>query len=205
MPQIKDMKGQRFGRLVVIEFAYMRYGRAFWKCKCDCGNEMITDGNRLRMKVTKSCGCYQAETRIKTHSIHGMSKTRLNRIWSLMKDRCCNSKSHAFENYGGRGIDICEEWKNSFSAFAEWAFSNGYSDNLTIDRIDNNKGYYPDNCRWANEVEQSQNRRSNYLITYKGETKCIKAWTDELGLPYNKIRRRICRDHWDIERAFTTP
>ena len=141
-------------------------------------------------------------------------RSRLNRIYSHMKERCYNPKSNRFNLYGGRGITICDEWLNKeieyypctkgWLAFEKWALENGYKDNLTIDRIDVNKGYSPENCRWVTNKVQCNNRRSNHLITYKGKTQNLQEWCKILNLDYDRIERRINKCHWSIEKAFET-
>lgn len=136
---------------------------------------------------------------------HGLYKSRLYGIWSNMKTRCFTKSYKLYPDYGGRGITVCDEWKNSFMNFYNWAMSNGYSDDLSIDRIDNNKGYYPDNCRWADKSTQSKNRRSTKNITYKGITKCLSEWSKELGIDRRTLNTRIYKYGWSIEKAFNTP
>lgn len=125
---------------------------------------------------------------------HGMARTRIYRIWAGMKSRCNNPKDDDYKNYGGRGITVCEDWDNSFEPFHTWAISAGYRDDLTIDRIDNNKGYCPENCRWATRKEQNRNFRPNHLVTINGETKCLASWADELGINYETFRQRVSRN-----------
>lgn len=146
-----------------------------------------------------------------------MSKhSRLSSIYRTMKNRCYNPKSYNYQNYGGRGITICEEWLNNefvkgeigrkskgFVAFREWATDNGYTDNLTLDRIDVNKGYSPENCRWVTMKVQSNNTRRNRIITYKGKSQTLAQWCDELCLNYQKIIQRIISG-WSVARAFET-
>ena len=143
--------------------------------------------------------------------------SRLSRIYYGLKARCYNPKRKDYKDYGGRGIDICEEWLDKtivlnscrstkgWLAFKSWALANGYKDNLTIDRIDTNEGYSPTNCRWVSMEVQSNNRRSNHFITYKGKTQSLTVWCDELGLNYHTISYRLNEGHWSVKKAFETP
>lgn len=155
-----DLTGQRFGRLTIIERAGGLSGKsAKWLCRCDCGNEKVTTRQKLIRGDVQSCGCLQREYMQNGNVIHGGYKTRLYSIWHHMKYRCNNPNAPKYPLYGGRGITVCDEWINSFPAFRDWALDNGYDDNLTLDRIDNNKGYNPNNCRWATSSDQNRNRR----------------------------------------------
>lgn len=205
-----DLKGQRFGRLVVIRqdkpIIYPNKRKITkWLCKCDCGNQIVTRADSLRNGRTKSCGCLHHETLLKNIKKHGMAGSRIYITWQNMKDRCFNDKNIGFKNYGGRGITVCPEWKSSFEAFYKWALSSGYSDSLTIDRIDVNGNYEPGNCRWVSFEEQMNNKRNSRFITYKGITKTIAEWADEYGIEYDTLHARIKYYGWPIEKALTTP
>lgn len=193
MRNIVDLTGKRFGSLTVVERAGKIGNHIAWICKCDCGT--VTKpiaGNNLKNGHVKSCGCYKK---------HGMTGTRLYSIWAGMKSRCYNKKHIHYGDYGGRGITICDEWLNDFSAFAKWSLANGYTDELTIDRKDNTRDYSPDNCRWAAKKEQQNNRRNNIVIEYKGKSQTLLQWSEELHIDYHKLLMRIKRG-WEIEKAF---
>lgn len=161
--EVVDLTGKRFGKLIVIERAGSKCGHAAWLCQCDCGNQIIAVGNNLQ-KRTNSCGCYQKEMAKKTKTTHGKSHSKLHYIWISMKMRCFNPKDKGFKNYGGRGITVCDEWKESFESFYNYASKlphfgeEGYS----IDRINNDGNYEPGNVRWATRKEQNLNRRKKY-------------------------------------------
>lgn len=211
MSSIKDLTGQVFGRLTVIKRAddYVSpkgQKQTQWLCECSCleHNRIIVRSNHLRSGRTTSCGCFSKESTIKRNTTHGDTKTRLYNIWSGMKKRCYNENDPKYNNYGGRGITICNEWKDDFRKFKDWAVENGYADGLTIDRINNDGNYEPSNCRWSNFVEQNNNRRSNKNITFNGETHNLKQWCEKLSIPYNPIQLRLSRG-WIVEDAFTIP
>lgn len=186
----KDLMGKRFGKLVVISRfpENAKNGKSRWLCKCDCGKESIVVGTQLTRGNTKSCGCKRYETKNQTH---GMKHTRIYSIWCDMKKRCNNPKSKNYNRYGGSGITVCSEWSKNFVAFYEWSMLNNYNDSLTIDRIDNSKGYSPSNCRWVTRKEQNNNRSNNINVTYQGRTQTLKQWCDELNLKYKLIRSRM--------------
>lgn len=159
----KDLTGMRFGYLTVLSkdesLKYKHQTHTTWLCLCDCGNTTIVRGYCLRNGHTQSCGCLGREKRLKSATKHGQSETRLYAIWHAMKQRCFNPNHKNYVDYGGRGIKVCEEWKNDFQAFYDWAMANGYEESLSIDRINNDGNYEPQNCRWVTMKEQCNNRR----------------------------------------------
>lgn len=204
MGKLIDLTGQRFGRLLVIGRAENELGgQPRWICQCDCGAKKTIRGSHLRQGLVKSCGCLNKEllqSRNIERGCDGRTSTRLYRIWINIKKRCHNNHCPAYLQYGGRGISICGEWE-TFQAFQAWALTSGYTDGLTIDRIDNNKGYDPDNCRWANATIQANNRRSNRMIFYNGEVRTLAEWCKLLCLPYKTVWARL-KAGWDLDDAF---
>lgn len=207
MSKLRDLTGQRFGKLIVIERAenYIQPNgqkKTKWKCICDCGNEIVTVGHNLTRGVCTSCGCVRKEKVIKMNKTHGKSNHILYSKWEHIKDRCLNPNDKGYKNYGGRGIKICDEWIDSFETFYNWSMQNGYKEGLTIDRIDVNGNYEPSNCRWVTMKEQSNNKRNNIYIEYNGEIKTLKQWCDELNMNYKKIHNRLYKLKWEVTRAF---
>lgn len=203
-----DLTGQRFGRLEAIQHVGSNKNhQAVWLCRCDCGNQAEVVSQYLRNGDTKSCGCLQREGTGQRMTTHGHSKTRLHRVWVGIKNRCYNPKTDNYKYYGAKGITMCDEWKNSFESFMEWSMQNGYDPNAkaqecTIDRIDNNKGYYPENCRWVDHTYQCNNQSSNKVFTYNGETKTMAEWARTVGMKYTTLRARIRRG-MPFEEAIT--
>lgn len=196
--KIRDLKGQKFGKLTPIRIVGHKPVR--WECKCDCGNLHIASASNITTGQVNSCGC--------THKIgnptHSQCYTRVYRIYAKLKRRCYVEDDIAYPRYGGRGIVMCDEWKNSFEAFSKWAYENGYDDSLSLDRIDNNGIYSPENCRWANNYQQANNKRNNKIYTYKGKTQTLPIWCRELNLPYSTIWYRLSIG-WTFEDAVSVP
>ena len=178
-----------------MERAENKNNKTAWRCICDCGNEKVTTSDNLLRNITKSCGCYQNDVRVanghKNAKHHGYG-TRLYRIYRGMWQRCYDKNVKHFMRYGGRGISICDEWlgENGFVNFREWAYKSGYKENLSIDRKDNDDGYNPNNCRWATDKEQMNNRRKNIKLTYKGETHTMAEWAEVTGINVATIKSR---------------
>lgn len=206
MPKALDLTGLRFGRLVVQHLADCggeKAGRTRrrWVCVCDCGNRVIASTQDLRKGDVRSCGCLKRDSTIKRMSTHCASRTKLHNIWKAMRKRCRNEHNSDFAHYGGRGIFVCPEWDSSFEAFRDWALSHGYEEGLTIDRIDVNNGYSPDNCRFCSMKDQANNRTSNVVVEFDGQSHTIKEWSEILGIPYSRLYMRL-KNGWTIERAF---
>lgn len=197
--KLDDLTGRTFGRLVVIE----RSGgpskkHTYWLCGCECGNLCIVASAHLKSGHTKSCGCLAS---IKKQD---EATLRMKKIYRGMRSRCYNHKVGGYKYYGGRGITVCDEWLNDFQAFYDWSVTNGYNNNLTLDRIDNDGNYEPSNCRWVTMLEQSNNTRANVFITYKGKTKTIAEWARELDIHVHTLSNRLDRG-WSVEDAFERP
>lgn len=201
MGRIKDLTNQRFGRLIALKNVGTdnKYS-ILWECVCDCGNTIVVPSRELLREHKKSCGCIKETYKIK----HGYSKHPLYDCWVSMKARCNNKRNPKYSSYGERGISVCEEWENSFCSFLEWSLQNGYNQNLTLDRIDNNKGYYPENCRWTTRKVQQNNTRHNRYIEYNGETKTLAQWCELLNLKYSTMNNRFLHGYTPKE-AFETP
>lgn len=189
--------GKRFGKLIVLEeIDERKHGSKVYKCQCDCGNITHVARTNLRAKNgTKSCGCTHKISHNKTH---GKTGTRLYRIWVNMKTRCYNKNRLQYNDWGGRGIGVCNEWKDDFMAFYKWAYDNGYNDSLSIDRIDVDGDYEPSNCRWATRKQQANNTRNNVLLTYNGKTQTMTQWAEELGVDNKTITRKRDLGHYFI-------
>jgi hypothetical protein len=205
---LKDLSGQKFGRLTVIERHGTSSNPVMWKCECDCGTEKPVAYKHLKYGGTISCGCYRDEYNKRPRS-HGQSckagnhRTKTYTTWEGIKQRCHNPNYHQYANYGGRGIKVCERWRNSFEAFFEDMGEKPKG--LTLERIDNDKGYSKENCRWATSKEQARNRRDNRFITYNGETKIMTDWARQYGLSRGVLWHRLYNMKWDLKDALERP
>jgi len=197
-----DLVNQRFGRLTVISFTGIDNNcNSLWECKCDCGNITTVRGNFLKDGHTKSCGC----DRKSSHFTHKKSKTRLYVIWKNMKSRCYYKNNNSFKNYGERGIVVCDEWKNNYESFEKWAINNGYVESsgykCTIDRIDPNGNYCPENCRWVSPKEQSRNKRNTIYLEYNNQKKPLTEWCEIYNIDYPTARYRY-KNNFSFEKIF---
>lgn len=208
MPKVNDLTGKRFGRWTVLNKTdpFVRKDgktESQYVCKCDCGTIKVRKSKDI-LGNSSSCGCYRSEYMRKTRTTHGMTNTRLFHIWDSMKERCkIDNDNH--KHWAGKGIRVCDEWlgENGFENFRDWSYENGYSDELTIDRIDSNGDYEPSNCRWVDYFAQNNNSSNNVRMECFGETKTISEWSREYGINYSTFYSRI-RHGWDIERALLT-
>jgi hypothetical protein len=194
------MIGQRFGRLLVVERA-----KGGWLCQCECGTQTVVSGSRLRNGHTSSCGCLVRDTASKNFTAHGMSSTKLHRVLRSIRMRCLNPNDRGYKHYGGRGISICDEWKNESASFFAWAHANGYREGLTIDRIDNDGDYSPENCRFVDRFVQMNNRRDNRRHTYKGISYTLAQLGRLSGLCAETVGNRIDVQGMSVEQAVETP
>lgn len=201
-----DMTGQRFGRLMVLGRESFRSGKTKWQCQCDCGQSTVVIGQLLRNGKTRSCGCLRADRAAKTATKHGgyvnRKPTRTMRIWKNMIQRTCNPNCPMYTRYGGAGISVCETWQ-TFEGFV--ADMGEAPNNLTLDRVDNNKGYSPDNCRWTTYAEQNRNKSNTKLLTLNGKTQVAADWIAELGLTDAQVYKRIKRGWSDEEVLLGRP
>ena len=211
MSEVKDLVGQRFGFLTVLTRGESANGKARWICKCDCGELTIVNGYKLRIGETRSCGCLRKSKLSKMAKTHGEGETHLYSVWTNMKTRCTNTSFNEYERYGGRGISYCKEWEK-YENFRDWAKNNGYSDEktekgrakLTIDRIDNNAGYYPENCRWATAKEQARNKSNNAKYEYHGVMYCLSELAEFSKVSKETLVSRI-KKGFTVEEAVETP
>jgi len=201
--RIKDLTGQVFGRLTVVSYAGVTRHKSYWNVLCDCGEERRVGAAMLKRGTTRSCGCLHRELLSKRMIKHGESRSSAEySAWKAMCRRCKDSNMKHFHNYGGRGIKVCRRWE-SYESFLQDMGRKPTLDH-SIDRIDNDGDYCPENCRWATQKEQSRNQRSNRILTYRGKSQCVTAWAEELGMASHVLQHRVDRG-WSVERALGTP
>jgi len=197
-----DVTGHRFGRLVVMQASAVRLnGRKSWECKCDCGGSKSVVLSSLISGSTKSCGCLADESRKVATRVHGLSNTKEYEVWSSMKSRCMNSKNKHYKDYGGRGIYVCSKWQTSFRDFYS-DMGPKPSEDHSLERIDNDKGYFPGNCKWATGFEQANNTRRNHFLVLDGRRLTLSQWAIEIGVDISVIKSRI-RYGWSVRRILT--
>lgn len=206
MPTMIDLTGQKFGRLMVLRLASKdKRGCLKWLCRCECNKEKVIRGGHLKSGHTKSCGCLAVEQLIPRVLKHGHIRdgkpSGTYGSWQAMIGRCTNPNNKYYHNYGGRGIKVCERWRNSFVNFLEDMGERppGYS----LDRIKNKLGYYIENCKWSTREQQMRNTRKNHLITFNEKTQCVADWSDETGISASTIHARLWYG-WSIEKTLTT-
>ena len=204
--------GKKYNSLTVIAFERVKRGRTTswnWIVRCDCGTLKSVSPYRVLNGNTVSCGCHRSRQTVeynkKAKVKHNGRNTRLYHIWHGMKQRCFSSYSHDYKNYGGRGITVYEEWKNDFSLFRDWSLENGYSDSLSIDRIDVNGNYCPENCRWVDNKTQNRNRTTCVDVEYNGEKYNIAELAEMVGMNYGTLYNRIMHYGWSVDKAVNTP
>lgn len=196
--------GRRFSRLIVLSFTrYDKSHHRYFMCKCDCGVIKEISISHLQSGRVRSCGCIWEENKHEYLKKHGSRNDRLYTVWCGMKSRCNNIKAKSYKNYGGRGITVCEEW-NNYIPFRDWSIISGYREGLELDRIDNDKGYSPENCRYTTSKVNANNKRNNVIITWNNETHSLSEWSDVLLIPYTVLSARINKLKWGIEKSFTT-
>lgn len=206
----ENLKGRRFDRLTVTRPApdrVLKSGRhlTMWECICDCGNTNIVRTADLKRGAVLSCGCYRAETtghmRLSHGATCGKKSTKLYSVWAGIKARCYNSNAGTYKHYGGRGVTMCREWREDFSAFEQWAIRNGYKIGLSIDRVDVNGNYCPENCRWVDNSVQANNKTTNHFLEWRGAIHTIAEWARILDIDYNAFYYALTKNDWEIEKA----
>lgn len=194
-----DITGHKFGRLLAVKRTKTLNGKEYWLFKCNCGKEKEIRKSHVTSFAILSCGCFNKEKITK----HGFAdkKDGIYRMWERIKYRTQNKNFKQYKDYGGRGITVCDEWLKSFISFRNWCLQNGYKKGLSIDRINNDGNYCPENCKFSSRKEQQRNRRNNVIIKYKDESKCLADWAEEKGLKFSTLWCRLFVYGWDIERA----
>lgn len=196
----QDLTGRRFGKLVALHSIGVidKTRSVIWRCLCDCGNHRDASCGHLNAGAATHCGCFNV------HRTHGETKSKMFNRWSSIKNRCTNPRNYHYANYGGRGITICDEWSDSYEAFKKWALANGYEEGLQLDRIDNEKGYSPENCRYVTPQVNCNNKRTNKTVEYRSQTFTIAELSRYMGVADHLISTRL-KKGWSVENAVHTP
>lgn len=201
MSKFVDLQGKKYGKLTAVKRAENVKGRTRWVCRCDCGNETVVSAGNLTSGAVKSCGCLKKNP---INAKHKQSKTPLYRQWVSMIYRCHNPKNNAYKYYGARGIKVCDEW-HDFTIFKKWVDETKPRGDFSIDRIDNDGDYCPENCKWSSAKKQANNRRSNVIISYNNEYHTLMEWSEMLGFDYKNVHNRMYKLGWTFEKAINTP
>lgn len=200
MSWLEDNVGKKFGKIYTKEIVRGKGQRPKYLCVCDCGKEKLIDVSSVK-RGADSCGCFTSQKITNSNRVHGMSRTKIHSIWKAMKQRCLNPKNQRYKDYGGRGISICNSWLDFQNFYKDVG---DYPERMSLDRIDNNKGYSPENCRWATYTQNANNTRKSTSVEYRGETKTLSEWCTLLGLNRTAMATRLSYK-WDVERMFNTP
>lgn len=204
-----DITGKRYGRLTVVKrWESLPSGHSKWLCVCDCGKTKIVEDSNLKHSDKISCGCWRKELYKENAKYRGESHNTLYIIWASMIRRCTNPKEQNYKYYGARGIKVCNEWvedKNGYFTFKNWALLNGWEEGLSIERVNVNGDYCPENCIWIPFSEQCKNKRTTHWITYKGKTMCLTDWANEYNINRYTLYCRLYRSGWSIDKALETP
>lgn len=198
----EDLTGKKFYELTVLSYSHSTNQGTFWLCKCECGKTKVVRAAALRFGHTRSCGCLQKRVTQKRSFKHGLYRHPIKDVWCAMMQRCYNPKNPGYKNYGGRGIEVCKKW-HTFQGFISDMYET-WEKGLSIERKENNKGYYKGNCKWATYREQCRNQRRSHKITINGETLNVSQWSERMGFKPNLIHGRI-RKGWSKEEAVLTP
>lgn len=203
------MIGKRFGRLIVASRGENdKFQSRRWNCLCDCGGKSLVTTRNLNKGNSKSCGCATREAAKSRMTKHGLiidgKLPEIYNTWALMVGRCFNLKNKQYKDYGGRGITVCDRWKDSFADFASDMGEKPFH-KAQIDRINNDGNYEPNNCRWVDSKTNCRNKRSNHVVEFNGVSKCVSEWAEFLGMAYQTLRCRLFKYNWSVERALSTP
>jgi hypothetical protein len=201
LPHVQDLTGLKIKRLRVLQYSHTDGRNSYWFCRCDCGTTKVFP--RRRLPYIHSCGCYKSDWAREQFQTHGKTKTKEHRAWCGMITRCYNTRNHKYPDYGGRGVIVCERWRHSFESFLA-DMGQAPSPAHSIDRIDNDGPYSPDNCRWATATEQARNQRKSHILTHNDRSLTTAEWAIEIGIPVTTLHNRLSSG-WSVEKSLSTP